>query len=243
MKKLLELAKVAITAMGMVGSAFATQTSITNNWTGIYAGANGGFDFNHVQLRSQQLGFTNPSDHCNSDSNYSSFFPGIEFGYMYQFVNDLVSGIELNFMFNTSQQDSLNCTCPFHTDVSDRFSFRNKMQSSIKGRIGRALNWNNNFFLPYLTAGVSFANVGLRYENEGGDYYSKNVTKAGWLIGTGIAWALNQQWSLRAEYYYGNYGNSIKLPIPSVYDLVDPDGNAHADLSTNNVVVAIDYWI
>ena len=233
--------------MSMIGIAYAdnhsSYHSLLNSWTGSYLGIDAGFVFNDVQLTSQQLGFTNPSGSCNTSSDFSSFSPGIQLGYMYQFPNYLVSGIEANVTVNTNQKDTLSCTCPFNSSVSDRFSFRNQMQSSIKARAGRALNWNKNILLPYLTAGVSFANLGLTYKNEGGDYYSEDTTHAGWLIGGGIEWAFKQHWSLRVEYYYVDYGNAINLNIPSVYSLEDPNGHASVDLSSNNVVLSINYWI
>jgi outer membrane immunogenic protein len=117
------------------------------------------------------------------------------------------------------------------------------MQSFIKGRGGRALHWNQNLFLPYVTAGAGLVNTGLTYRNEGGNYYAKNTTQAGWLIGTGIEWFFKQNWSLRAEYSYVNYGNTIQLSIPNVYGLIDPNGNAHVDLNANNILLAINYWI
>jgi len=238
MNKLLVMAKCVVITMSMMGIAYADNT-----WTGFYAGVNAGSAFNHVQLKSQQLGFTDTSENCNTSSDFSTFFPGIQLGFMHQFPNDLVSGIEANITVNTNQKKTFKCSCPENPDVSDRFSFRNQMQNSIKGRVGRALDWNKNILLPYLTAGVSFANVGLTYKNEGGDYYSENSTQSGWLIGAGIEWAFMQNWSLRAEYYYADYGNTIKLNIPSVYGLLDTNGHAHAELSSNNIVVAINYWI
>jgi len=117
------------------------------------------------------------------------------------------------------------------------------MQTSIKGRLGHILNWDKNTLLPYLTAGASFANAGLTYKNEASDYYSNNTTKAGWLIGTGIEWLFKQHWSLRAEYYYVNYGKTINLKIPSIYGLLDPNGHARINLSSNNIVLSLNYWI
>lgn len=48
----------------------------------------------------------------------------------------------------------------------DRFVFRNKMLTLIKGRVGKAWHWNERELLPYATAGISFANVGLTYKND-----------------------------------------------------------------------------
>ncbi|MFN7097366.1 MAG: outer membrane protein [Gammaproteobacteria bacterium] len=238
MKKMLTIPKGLIIAMSMIGTAYADN----HNWTGFYAGANAGFGLNDVQLTSQQLGFTNPSDTCNMDSDFSTFSPGVQLGYLYQFSNSIVAGIESNTTFNTNQNDTMNCHSLFNSNVYDGFTFKNQMQTSIKGRLGWAQHWNKNF-LPYVTAGASFAHVGLTYQNEGGDYYSTTTTSPGWLIGAGVEWAFMKHWSLRAEYYFADYGKVVNLEIPTIYGLNDPNGNANVNLSSNNFMVAINYWI
>lgn len=236
MNKFSIMIKGVTLAMSLIGIAHA-------EWTGLYAGADAGFALNKAKLKSQQLGFTNQRGKCNINSNSFTFIPGAQLGYLYQFANNLVSGIEANVTYNTNQKDKLSCRCPFYRHVSDDFSLRDQMQSAIKARMGTALNWNGNIYLPYLTAGASFANVALTYKNEGGDYYSKKATKSGLLIGAGIEWYLWQHWSLRTEYDYVDYGKAIHLKIPSVYDLRDPNGKARIGLSSGNIVVAINYWI
>lgn len=239
MKKLSRLAKSVMIAMSMIGIAHADN----NNWTGLYAGVDAGLAFNNAQLTSQQLGFTNPSETCNQNSDFSTLSPGIQLGYLYQFPNDFVSGVEVNATFNKYQKHTFNCSSEFNPEVYDRFKFRNQMQTSIKGRVGHVEEWNKNRFLPYLTLGASFAKVGLSYENEGGDYYSDTNTQLGWLIGGGVEWAFMEHWSLRAEYYFVDYGNAINLDIPTVYGLDDSNGNGHVDLSSNNIVLALNYWV
>lgn len=245
MKKLSIMTKGALIALGTVGIAYADNNfshDSLNSWTGVYIGAEAAAVFNNVQLRSQQSGFSNLEGTCNTSSNFSTISPGIQMGFLHQFTNHFVSGIEANFI-NTNQKTTLNCTCPFNPDVSDRFSFRNQRQSSIKGRGGRALNWNKTILLPYFTAGASVTNAGLTYKNEGGDYYSKNINQTGWLMGAGIEWSFKQNWSLRTEYSHVNYGKTIELKIPGVYGLIDPEGNARANLSSNSIAVSINYWI
>ncbi len=239
MKKLSIMAKGVMVALGMVGIAHADN----NNWTGFYAGVGTGIVFNDAQLTSHQLGFTNTSETCNMNSDFSMFSPGMQLGYTHQYSNFVVSGIEANATFNTNQKHIFNCNCEFNSGVSDRLTFRNQMQTSIKGRVGRAQKWNEIIFLPYLTTGASIANVGLTYGNEGGDYYSSTTTHLGWLIGAGVEWAFMQHWSLRAEYDFVGYGNSIKLKIPTVYGLDDSNGKANVNLSSNSIVVAVNYWV
>jgi outer membrane immunogenic protein len=246
MKKFLITVKTVVITMGIVGVAYAdqgfAQHSLLNSWTGFYVGANAGIAFNNVRLNVQQLGFSSLSQTYNANSNFSTFFPGIQFGYMYQFANNLVSGIEANVTINTHQADTLTYPAPYNNPGYDQFSFKDRLQSSIKGRLGRALHWHKKILLPYVTAGVSFANVQLTYNNEGGDYYYKSTTAPGWLLGAGMEWAVNANWSLRAEYSYIDYGSAINMNIPSVFGLIDPNGVAHAKLSSNNIAVSVNYW-
>lgn len=245
MKKFLIMAKIVVITMGIIGTAYAdqgfTQHSLMNSWTGFYVGANAGIAFNNVQLNAQQLGFSSPSETYNTNSNFSTSSPGMQFGYMYQFADKLVLGLEGNVTVNTNQEDTFNYICTYNNDVYDRFSFKDRLQGSIKGRLGRAISWNESTLLPYLTAGVSFANVELTYNNEGGDFYSTNTTTPGWLLGTGIEWGFGKNWSFRAEYDYINY-RTINMNIPSVYGLSDPNGAAHANLSSNNLAASVNYW-
>lgn len=210
-----------------------------NKRAGFYAGVNTGFAFNQVQLKAHHEGFVNLDGIHNTSANFSTFSPGIQLGYMYSLPNSFISSIEANFTLNTNQKVTLDCNSDLDSNAHDRFTFRNRMQASLKGRVGRVLN----SFLPYLTAGVSFAHMGLSYENEIGDHSSNNVTQAGWLIGTGIEWAFQKNWSLRAEYFYVDYGDTIYLNIPSVYGLFDANGYARVDLKSHNASVALNYWL
>ncbi|RUR19194.1 porin family protein [Legionella sp. km535] len=247
MSKLLIIAKSVMLATVLIDMTYAksltSPSSLLNKWTGFYVGVNEGFVFSDVQLRSQQLGFSNPDGTCNTNEGFTTYSPGLQLGFMHQFSNTLVSGLEANLIFNTRKNNTLDCNCPNNPEVSDRFVLKNQIQPSIKARLGQILNWNQNQFLPYLTAGASFAKLHLTYTNEGNDYYSQKKNTTGSLIGAGIEWEMIKSWTLRAEYNYVHYGNSINLKIPSVYGLIDTDGTSRIALNTNNIVIAISYWI
>lgn len=238
------MTKSVAIAMGMVGLVHADNSSLQlDNWTGFNLGVDLSVVTNNAHLRSQQLGFTTPGEHCDTKSDLSTFSPGLQLGYTYQFANDFVGGVELGANFNANQKDILACNCSENPMVSDSFLFRNQRQSTIKGRAGRAIAWHKGKLLPYLTTGARFADTELSYQNEGDDYYLQNNTQAGWLIGAGVEWSYSKNWSLRAEYSYVDYGNTIKLRIPSVYGLIDPNGHARVNLNANTLLIAISYWL
>ncbi len=235
MKKWLVLSLMSI---GLVGYAHAE-----NNWTGVYAGVNAGGIFNSAQLYSQQLGFTNLDNTCHVSPDFSTVTSGVQFGYLHQFANLIAAGVEGSFGINANQTTVSSCVSQFNANVYDRFLFRTQMQTAVKARVGRVLWWHQYHLLPYLTTGVSLANVDLSYLNEGGDYYVQKTIAPGWLVGVGLEWAFMRHWSVRAEYDYVDYGNAVKVELPIVYGLQDGNGNGHVNLSANVVTAALTYWV
>ncbi|HGC5811911.1 TPA: outer membrane protein [Legionella pneumophila] len=230
-------------AKGSFPAAVATKrstTDVTKKWTGLYGGLNIGGIFNDAELDANHLGFVSPNGTCDKDSDFSSVFPGLQLGYAHQFDSRVVLGIEGDFTYNIKKTGRSVCVCDPDVSVADQFTIKNRLQGSLRGRIGYTLE---NHLLPYMMAGESLAHLGINYRNEGGDYYSKNSTRAGWLVGGGLEWAISQTWSIRAEYFYTDYGNAMNMKIPSVYGLMDPNGHAEYNLNANNIRLAINYWV
>jgi outer membrane immunogenic protein len=207
-------------------------------WDGFYGGINLGGNFSSIDLHSSQLGFVNPDGTCNTNSSISSFFPGVQLGYLHQYDSKIVVGVEGDITFNTQDRDNITCPCPTYLHASDRFTARNSLQGSLRGRLGYALDHN---LLPFVSVGVSFADMGIKYSNEGGDVYSKNATQAGWLVGAGLEWGFSDDLSVRAEYNYKAY-NRLNIAIPGIYGLTDPNGAGHLNIDDNMVRVAVNYW-
>jgi outer membrane immunogenic protein len=216
----------------------ANLNSIKDNWTGFYGGFNIGGIFNDIDLKSNHFGLANPAGTCNKNSNYSSFFPGVQLGYLSQFESKFILGIEGDFTYNVNRTSNINCDCSFTSSVSDHYSIKNRSQGSVRGRLGYLVKPH---MLPFVSAGGSFADLGTAYSNEGGDKYSTTITKAGWLVGAGLEWNFFPTWSVRTEYYHVNY-NNINLSIPNIYGLYDSSGSAHVNLSSNNIRLAINHW-
>jgi len=227
---------VVVSLVCLTGIAHAKNV---NSWTGVYGGLNAGGIFNTAYIKSNNLGFTRPDGTCDTNANFASFFPGVQLGYARQFNNRVVLGLEADYTNNVNKQGNANCTCDVTPTVSDKFVVKNQQQGSLRGRIGYAFN---NHWLPFVTAGGSVAGLGVNYRDEGGDYYSMNGARAGWLVGAGVEWRFAQSWSIRTEYYYIAYNNALKMGIPVTYGLNDPNGKARVNLNANNVRAAINYW-
>ena len=76
-------------------------------------------------------------------------------------------------------------------------------QGSLRGRVG----YSFGNVLLYTTGGIAFANIKETYFTGGGVRESFSGTKAGWTLGAGIEYAINNNWSVRAEYRYTDFGN------------------------------------
>jgi outer membrane immunogenic protein len=80
--------------------------------------------------------------------------------------------------------------------------------------------------LLYATGGAAFTRIQLSsaYSDNavdpgqglpgGSGSASTSKVKAGWVLGGGAQWALDQRWSVKAEYLYAHFGSvSVDVPV------------------------------
>ncbi len=225
--------------------AASADNSIESNqetpyeWTGTYAGVNLGAVWSGSEFNAYHPNMVpaNPNGAYNGAIAGAEVNPGLQFGYLKQFQNNYVVGAEADFSYpNSSTHFQQND--PDVNAMYDRFTLHNNLQGSLRLRAGYAIER----FLPYITAGISFASMGLSYNNENSqEAYSKTTTQTGWVLGGGLEYGLLSNLSIRTEYLYTDYGKALNLSIPTVQNTVDNLGAAHASLYSNVVRVAINY--
>lgn len=103
------------------------------------------------------------------------------------------------------------------------WGIRSNIQGSIRGRFGLVLAPPNpdwlclGRFLFYATGGAAFAGFTNNYtfgaleQSEG---FSK--TRVGWTVGGGFEYALTNNWSIRTEYRYSDFGRNTDFAFASV---------------------------
>jgi outer membrane immunogenic protein len=203
------------------------------NWTGFYAGVSLGAIFNKSLVDAQHINFINGSTY-RENLNETDVLPGLHAGYNHQLQSGLVVGGEADFTYPDSTEHFIRVGIP--NGEFDELTVKNRLQGSIRSKLGYALN----NFLPYVTAGVSFADTSLRYNNERRDKYEKDSVQTGWVLGGGLEYAFCNKLSVRTEYLYTDYGDPISLQIPTIL-VNDPNGSASADLVSHSVRVALNY--
>ena len=125
---------------------------------------------------------------------------GAHVGYNLQ-INQWVIGLEGSVdgtsLSNTAVGAFGGSTLTAHTNAD--------IQGSIRGRLGVALDRA----LIYATGGVAFGGFNTDVSLSAPPFFasaSRSNTRVGWTVGGGIEYAITNNWSIRAEYRYSDFG-------------------------------------
>lgn len=75
---------------------------------------------------------------------------------------------------------------------------KNEFLSTVRGRVG----YSFDRWMPYVTGGLAVGNIKAHDAA-----FSKDETKAGWTVGTGVEFAFAPQWTAKVEYLYVDLGH------------------------------------
>jgi outer membrane immunogenic protein len=151
------------------------------NWTGFYAGINGGYGW----------GTSDWDSPATVGSKPKGGLIGGTVGYNYQ-TGAIVWGVEGDVAYSMIK-DSTTCALgPCEVE--------NKWLGTARGRIGYAFDrW-----LPYLTAGAAFGDV--KATRVGVAAGGASDIMAGWTAGVGLEYAFLGNWTAKVEYLYADLG-------------------------------------
>jgi outer membrane immunogenic protein len=207
------LAGVALVAMA--GSAFAADMPLkaaapvaVYDWSGMYiggvvGGAWGTNDISDPGLLSALIGVP-----AVQSVNPSAFIGGIEGGSRYQFAK-LVVGWEGDITWgNLNGTSTTAFTSPVvpGVTISRSITADTKWTATATSTVGVA---HNNWLL-YGKAGVAWENVSYTDNWSAGGIGlfggTGSDSRVGWTVGTGVEWAVWNNWSVKAEYDYLDFG-------------------------------------
>jgi outer membrane immunogenic protein len=124
---------------------------------------------------------------------------GLHVGYNYQ-ISQFVVGLE-------GDVDGLSFSNSVNNPATGFFaSTRIPVEGSIRGRVGYA--WDRALF--FVTGGAAFADIQHQYALAGvfSPSGTFDKTRVGYTFGGGVEYALSNNWSVRGEYRYANFGGS-----------------------------------
>jgi outer membrane immunogenic protein len=274
--KLVFSAAVAFNALLGVGAASSADLPVKApppvapifNWTGFYIGGNVGGEWGHYNdpfavAGTTAFGFTAPAVTIPLASNNSSFTGGGQIGYRWQQPgSQWVGGVEADFnwvdlkntqILTAAQLPPTNATFI----AGDSLSAKTNFQSSIRGSLGLTFDR----LMWYFTSGVAFASTqasanfiqttagAITFPASSG---TQTKTLVGGTIGTGLAYALNKNWDIGAEYRFTSYSSS-DFGLGSVAAVAGGPGlfatvpaSTRLSLTTNEVRFRVNYrfdWV
>ena len=158
------------------------------NWTGLYVGINGGG------------GFGNPTWSSSPDSLWGSYstssgLVGGTLGYNWQtHLGSLVLGEEMDL-------DAAG----FHATITPPYCVQGcEFKSGWVGSARLRLGWAFDQFLPYVTGGLSGAN--LSTDIPGLPFGVQSKIDLSYAVGVGLEVILVDRWSAKLEYLYIDHG-------------------------------------
>jgi outer membrane immunogenic protein len=231
MKKLF-LGTVALTVLATAASAADMAPSYAKappmaapiyNWTGFYIGLNAGAassDVNFDVKAAAAPPFAFDAHRFSDQSRKTGWLAGGQVGYNWQ-TGMTVLGIEADAQWVGNRVTSDTIFDPFfHGKGRASFSSNVEWLATLRGRVGIAAT---PALLLYVTGGVAFAGINVRYQNAGFgaafnapliNTYSATDTRVGWTAGFGAEYALGGNWSVKAEYLrVGFDDHSLTVPF------------------------------
>jgi len=226
-------------------------------WAGIYAGGQIGYAWGSGSLNSSAY---DPFDAIYFKTGISDDFRGVigggHVGYNFQ-VNQWVFGVEGTFD-GTSLRNSATANFLAFQGSMLSASSNSSVQGAILGRAG--VVWDRA--LIYATGGVAFATFQNTYSfsgnlngspliNGGNTFYASSTflnTRTGWTVGGGIGYALNDNWSVFAEYRYTGFGTYSSAGLSAQGFIAAPVLtnallNVNRTLNQSQVQVGVSYRI
>ncbi len=187
------LALASASAADMYGSAGGYKDGpgfVAVNWTGFYAGVNGG----GAWASEDQL--VNSTVPLFGGISPTGGFGGGQIGYNWQGIWDrhLVLGVEADLQ-GSAIDGSKTFSGSHYNSSLDYFG-------TIRGRAGYAVDRT----LFYFTGG--FAYGGLQKSSDAFVPQSFNGVATGYVLGGGVEYKFTPAWSVKAEYQYLNFGQN-----------------------------------
>jgi outer membrane immunogenic protein len=168
----------------------AVPVELPYSWTGFYVGVHAGGIFSNAKL-------SVPGTFTRGSFDSTGFIGGAHAGYNLQFDNNIVIGLEGDIDYSSLSKTRF-------LGAGTYGKFENQWQGSVRGRIGYAFDrW-----LPYLTGGVAFGEQKFSiFSPVVGVGLSSDDTRVGWTAGGGIEYAWDDNWSVRGEVRYTDFGS------------------------------------
>ncbi len=210
--------------LGASGAALAADPAAelpvasTYNWSGAYAGLHTGYSWGDGDGAYLVGGTRIETANLNADG----FLLGGQVGYNWQF-GSIVAGIEGDLAFSNADGDDNIFSFPGGVAPVATTHSEIDYLGSITGRLGYAVDRA----LFYAKGGVGFTRLSIS-DTDTGSTVVNAVGKesiAGWTLGAGVEYALNDNWTVKGEYQFYRFSPSLTLLTPGGAEFRTYDDN------------------
>jgi outer membrane immunogenic protein len=178
------------------------------NWTGIYVGLNGGYNFGTLAPSAALIAGSpvNAAGVALGSFNTTGFLVGGTLGGNYEFANGFLLGVEGDGEYNSMSNT-----------VAGVGTFKSNWLATARGRVG----WAFDRVLFFGTGGAAFAPESVTGFG--------STTMTGWTAGGGIEYAFAPGWSAKAEYLFVDFSNVT--PVGAAGSFKDTDNVIRAGIN------------
>lgn len=236
MKTILLAATLLLPPAGLASAAPADGALpvAAYDWSGAYIGAQAGYAWGDGRVG--QTFAPGAFDNYGWGYNPSGGFGGLYAGYIKQFDNGLVLGIEGDYNF-ASVKDTTLYRALGVDDPLFGGEFRLGAVGSVRVRAGYAVGrW-----LPFVTGGLAMATYKHTTVHLPGSvpYADVSETISGYTLGAGTEYAVTDNWVVRGEYRFADFGRhtSVRHAIVDGAAL-NPDA---IDLTAHDLRIGVAY--
>lgn len=162
------------------------------SWTGFYAGGELGGAWGNAKSKPR-----GDESSFKKKIKPDGFIGGIFAGYNFQLQNNIVLGADTDFLWGSVKDSGKK--------EQQKSRIKEKWEGSTRARVGYAFDR----FLPYVAAGISYADIKGTYGKDKDQKHGKGKTRTGWNLGLGVDYIppiMHDHLVLRAEYRYSDFG-------------------------------------
>jgi outer membrane immunogenic protein len=181
------------------------------SWTGVYIGGQIGYQWGNGETVGP-FPVTTPAGAAGvfaSEPNNSpnGIVGGAHLGYNYQ-INQFVVGLEGDIEGTGVHRSGIDATGTLSASESI------PVQGSVRGRVG--VTWDRA--LLYATGGLAVGDLHASLTNlTTGANDTFNAVRLGWTVGGGVEYAVTNNWLVRAEYRFTDYGTITNVDVNGVF--------------------------
>jgi opacity protein-like surface antigen len=162
-------------------------------WSGFYFGATVGYGNGTSSQTYDRVG-----DHGTATTSPSGFLAAATVGYNYMYTPNILIGMEGDLgLMNVSADDKV---------VFDGHVYKTRFGpwwATARGRLG----YVSGNLMGYVTAGAAFMGVDeVSLGNTPGETATNASTRAGWVLGAGVEYALSSSTTAKFEYLHMDFG-------------------------------------